>query len=60
MTCLRLLRSTRLIWILEVAFRVAVRASVWAAFADFFAASLLARSWAERERVERFAVTASV
>jgi hypothetical protein len=40
--------------------RSASRASVWAALASFFAASLAARSWADRERVERFAVTASV
>lgn len=60
MTYLRLLRSTRLIWIFEAALRSASRASVWAALASFFAASFVARSWAERERVERFAVTASV
>jgi hypothetical protein len=39
--------------------RSASRASDWAARASFLAASLAARSWAERERVERLAVTAS-
>lgn len=40
--------------------RSASRASAAAAFASFFAASLAARSWTETERVERFALIASV
>ena len=59
MTCLRLLRSTRLIVIFEVASSSARRASVAAALEAFFFASFSARFWASRERVERLAATAS-
>lgn len=59
MTNLRLLRSTRLIWILEAALRSASRCSAWRAFASFLAASLAALSRAETESVERFAFNAS-
>jgi len=59
-TCLRLLRSTRLIVIFEVASSSARRASAAVAFASFFFASFSARFWASRERVERLAATASV
>jgi hypothetical protein len=58
-TNLRLFRSTRLIWILEAAFRSLSRASLAAALASFLAASLAARSWAETESVERLAFRAS-
>jgi hypothetical protein len=59
-TCLRLLRSTRLIVMREVASSSARRASAAVAFASFFFASFSARFWASRERVERLAATASV
>lgn len=59
-TCLRLLRSTRLMVILEVASSSARRASEAAALEAFFFASFSARFWASRERVERLAATASV
>lgn len=58
-TNLRLFRSTRLIWILEAAFRSLSRASLAAALASFLAASLAARSCAETESVERLALRAS-
>jgi hypothetical protein len=59
-TCLRLLRSTRLIVIFEVASSSARRASAAVAFASFFFASFSARFWASTERVERLAATASM
>jgi hypothetical protein len=59
-TCLRLLRSTRLIVMREVASSSARRASAAVALASFFFASFSARFWASRERVERLAATASV
>jgi hypothetical protein len=58
-TNLRLFRSTRLIKILEAAFRSLSRASLAAALASFLAASLAARSCAETESVERLAFRAS-
>lgn len=60
MTYLRLLRSTRLIRTLEEAIFSALRASAARALASFLAASLAARFWASRERVEREAWRASV
>jgi hypothetical protein len=59
-TCLRLLRSTRLMVMREVASSSARRASAAVALASFFFASFSARFWASRERVERLAATASV
>jgi hypothetical protein len=58
-TCLRLLRSTRLMMILDVARFSLSRASAASALAAFFWASFSARFWASTESEERFCESAS-